>query len=157
MLGTILVDNREQKPYTFDPLSDPLIEIKGATLTTGDYTLLGLCDHDDGTYHPNFAVERKSGPDLLNSVTHGRERFSKEIDRASHWEEPLVVVVERPRSVFKENKEFMYSRDIQPSQVIGTVDSWEDYRNVSFEFVNGRKAAQQLTFDTLMDWHRQYA
>jgi ERCC4-type nuclease len=66
-LPTIVVDTREQTPLSF---SFPTIT---GTLPTADYSVAGL--------EEDFAVERKSLPDLFGSLTSGRERFRRELQR----------------------------------------------------------------------------
>jgi hypothetical protein len=76
----IIVDSREQKPFHFE--GHTLIESK---LEYGDYSL-----------HPNnkLAVERKSLSDLYGTLSGGRERFEREIQKAKKLEGYIVVVVE---------------------------------------------------------------
>ena len=64
---TIVVDTREQTPLSF---SFPSII---GTLPTADYSVSGL--------EEDFAVERKSLPDLFGSLTSGRDRFRRELQR----------------------------------------------------------------------------
>ena len=64
----ILVDSREQLPYSF---SCPSVV---GTVPTGDYSVPG-CEH-------LVAVERKSLPDLCQSITRERVRFEKELARS---------------------------------------------------------------------------
>jgi ERCC4-type nuclease len=144
----ILRDNREQTGWDFD--NHPAT-VHGETLSTGDYTLARLCNHDEirDTYHPKYAIERKSGEDFVSSITHDRSRFKEEIKRASAWDEPLWVLVEAPRTLFKRQRGFMQYRDVAPSQIFGTVDSWEEGYNVEFGFVGTRENAQAVAFDAL--------
>ena len=76
----IIVDSREQKPFQFE--GHTLIESK---LEYGDYSL-----------HPNnkLAIERKSLSDLYGTLSGGRERFEREIQKAKKLEGYIVVVVE---------------------------------------------------------------
>jgi len=71
-LPTLIVDTREQTPLVFTHL--PVI-VSG--LTTGDYSVQGL--------ENDFAVERKSLPDLFGSLTNGRQRFLKELHRMNAY------------------------------------------------------------------------
>jgi DNA excision repair protein ERCC-4 len=64
---TIVVDTREQTPLRF---TFPTI---AGTLPTADYSVAGL--------EEDFAVERKSLPDLFGSLTSGRDRFRRELQR----------------------------------------------------------------------------
>ena len=67
-LPVVLVDTREKRPLVFSHL-----DAVPCTLQTGDYSIKG--------YETDFAVERKSIPDLVRSLTHDRERFEKELQR----------------------------------------------------------------------------
>ena len=69
----ILIDTREQAPYSFSPPRYEGVIVEQATLTTGDYSLAGLADH--------IALERKSLSDLTGTLTTGRERFQRECER----------------------------------------------------------------------------
>jgi ERCC4-type nuclease len=144
----ILRDNREQKPWSFDNYP---VEVRGETINTGDYTLAEFCHHDpdNDTYHPRYAIERKGGDDFINSITRDRERFKKEIKRASDWECPLLVLIEEPKVTFKRGDGFMQYRDISASQIFGTVGTWERHYNVDFEFAGTRDRCQQMAFDAL--------
>ena len=64
---TILVDTREQDPLAFSFPSEI------GTLSTGDYSVKGL--------EEDFSVERKSLSDLYGSLTSGRDRFRRELQR----------------------------------------------------------------------------
>jgi ERCC4-type nuclease len=76
---TIIVDSREQTPLVF---SFPSIT---AGLVTGDYSVKGLED--------DFAVERKTLPDLFGSLTSGRKRFMRELQRMrAHPFRRLLIV-----------------------------------------------------------------
>jgi len=92
---SIIRDNREQRPWSFDAFD---AEVTGETISTGDYTLPQLCHHDEelGTYRPRLAVERKAGEDFAKSITTDRDRFKEEIKRASDWGWPLLVLIESP-------------------------------------------------------------
>lgn len=66
----ILIDTREKTPLDFSIYP---CNTKVATLTTGDYSLKG--------FENIVALERKSENDLLQSLTHERERFERELAR----------------------------------------------------------------------------
>jgi ERCC4-type nuclease len=144
----ILRDNREQKPWEFEEFP---VTIYNKTVNTGDYTLAEFCDHDEenDTYYPRYAVERKGGQDFIQSITRSRDRFLAEVKRASDWDSELLVLIEEPRRTFKRQQGFMRFRDVSWPQVSGTVEKWERYYNVSFEFVGTRERAMRKTFDAL--------
>lgn len=149
---TIIVDTREQKPYTFDAYD---VDTEEATLATGDYTIDAFCTVDDNdTYHPEYAVERKSASDFLTSITSQRDRFEAEVQRAEPWPEPLEVVVEEPWTSFVHNLGTISHRSIRPSHVEGTVQEWGDAYNVSFQFLSDRHCAEKHTYDRLVARYR---
>ena len=131
-MTTILVDTREQRPYDF---ADSVT----ATLETGDYTTEGV----------NAAIERKTPSDFLNSITHDRDRFEAECERAEAFDKEMIILVEAPRSYFEEGE---YHRDVHPNSVIGTVDAWSDRYNVRFVFAKNRQTARQFAKETLQRW-----
>lgn len=69
----LLQDSREQAPLDFGP--DVQVEVAG--LAVGDY---GIKRFSDWT-NPAFICERKSISDLVGSLTAGRERFMREIEK----------------------------------------------------------------------------
>lgn len=89
---TIVIDTREQHPYSFTnfytnsaegrrPL---LIRTSRETLRTGDYSILGMEDL--------IAVERKSLSDLYGTLGTGRERFERELARFAKLRWGAVVI-----------------------------------------------------------------
>jgi ERCC4-type nuclease len=76
---TIVIDSREQDPLAF---TFPTIT---AGLPTGDYTVVGLED--------DFAVERKSVPDVIGSLTTGRDRFMRELQRLQAYPFKRLLII----------------------------------------------------------------
>lgn len=142
---TILRDTRERRPWTFE---DHPVETRDVTLSTGDYAVPTHCTHDveTDTYHPRFAVERKSGHDFLTTLTWQRERFKRELQRAAQWTQPLPVVVETSWETVLLNRGCMARRDVHPNQVTGTVAAWSDHYNVAFHFTETRQQAELCAF-----------
>ena len=65
----IVIDTREQQPWHFPR---HLAAVSRGTLSAGDYALEG----DRG-----FAIERKSLPDFVGTISSGWERFRRELER----------------------------------------------------------------------------
>jgi hypothetical protein len=80
----IIVDSREQAPFTFQHEKYAGTIVEAGTLDTGDYSLAGLAD--------KIAVERKSLPDLAQCLGRERERFERELQRAAALDAFAVVV-----------------------------------------------------------------
>ncbi|AOP12825.1 ERCC4 domain-containing protein [Haloferax volcanii] len=143
--STILRDTREQRTWTFERCA---VETRDVTLSTGDYAVPTACTHDpeSDTYHPRFAVERKSGDDFLTALTWERDRFCSELRRATEWPQPLAVVVETSWETLLQNRGCMAWRDIHPNQMVGTLSTWTRHYNVVFRFVESRRRAELCTF-----------
>jgi ERCC4-type nuclease len=152
ILPPILRDTRERQPWTFDGCG---VELRDVTLSTGDYAIPTDCTHDPegDTYHPRFAIERKSGHDFLTTLTWERDRFTSELQRASEWSEPLAVVVETSWETLLRNRGCMAWRNIHPNQIVGTLSAWTRHYNVAFRFTETRRRAELCAF-LLLARHR---
>jgi DNA excision repair protein ERCC-4 len=76
----ILCDTREQTPLQFTRLL-----CFRATLATGDYSAAGL-EHE-------VAIERKSIPDLIHSLTAERARFMREVERLRAYPFARLLII----------------------------------------------------------------
>jgi len=74
----IVIDTREQRPYTFQ------CETVNAALPAGDYSVEGWADR--------VAVERKSLPDFARTVIHEMDRFRGELDKLCCYGQACIVV-----------------------------------------------------------------
>lgn len=149
-LFTIVVDSREQKPFEFERYP---VKTVTKTMKTADYAVQQPGYYGkNGTYKAPFGVERKGESDFLSSITHDRERFKREIKRASEWDAPMPVVIESPYVKFKQGN---YYPNINPNSIIGTVDKWPKYYNVDFFFRDDRRDAESFTFEMLRWWNNQ--
>ena len=144
----ILRDTRERLPWSFEPFD---VTTDDVTIETGDYTLPEFCDFDEEleTYYPQYAIERKSGDDFMESITHEMKRFQQEIRRACRWEDPLLVIVEEPKSPSRYQDDFIDFYDVGREQVFSTVDTLEREYNVRFRFARNRNQAQRVAYDSL--------
>jgi ERCC4-type nuclease len=79
-MPTILIDTREQRPYTFSAA----IPTRRTRLFYGDYSLEGMVGR--------VAIERKSLGDWVSTITHSRARFTRELEKLSTFEWAYVVV-----------------------------------------------------------------
>lgn len=77
----IIIDTREQAPWSFDP-GQAVARV--ATLRTGDYALAG--DQDC------FSIERKSLDDFLGTISSGWERFQCEIERMKDFPAKVMII-----------------------------------------------------------------
>ena len=80
----IVVDSREQRPYSFPCQRYADTETTRGTLQAGDYSLAGLED--------KVAVERKSLDDLVQCLGRERSRFERELVRGQGMDAFAVIV-----------------------------------------------------------------
>jgi DNA excision repair protein ERCC-4 len=130
----IIVDSREQKPFQFE--GHTLIESK---LEYGDYSL-----------HPNnkLAIERKSLSDLYGTLSGGRERFEREIQKAKKLEGYIVVVVESTLNnmMYQKQKFGKASGEFIAHNMRQLL---RKYDNLQFVFCDDRKDAKIKTLHIL--------
>lgn len=79
--ATIIIDTREQEPYSFDLR---LAAAERRALPAGDYSVGGL----EGI----VAVERKTLDDFVSTVIHSRSRFREELRKLAEYRAACVVV-----------------------------------------------------------------
>lgn len=83
-LATVLVDTREQNPFSFARFRDWFGGVERRTLALGDYTLEGL--------EELCCVERKDLADLVHSFSVDRRSFVKRLRQMSRVPHRLLVV-----------------------------------------------------------------
>lgn len=106
----IVVDTREQRALSFECWPD--IEVVGAKLEAGDYSIVG--------YEDRFTLERKSISDLVGSLTSGRDRFRREMERLSDYEFKAVLVEGAMLTVAAGR----YRSKASPESILGSLNSW---------------------------------
>ena len=128
-LATIIIDTREQEPYSFDPRQAAAVR---RTLPAGDYSVEGL--------EERVAVERKTLDDFVSTVIHNRARFRKELRKLAGYPAACVVVEAGVLDVLVHR----YRGDAHPNAVLGNALSVIlDYRVPVF-FCGNRPAACQF-------------
>lgn len=129
---TILIDTREQAPLVIQAFPT-----ERATLPVGDYGVRGFSDWT----RPAFIVERKSLNDLLGSITTGRDRFMREIERMRQFGFRALVI-----EATQDDVELgQYRSGMPPKSVLATLDALAVRTNVHvFWCGNATGAARQV-------------
>ena len=97
----ILIDNREQAPVLFDKAGDPdypNLQFEFTALKTGDYSLKSMSTPD---CQYSICIERKSLPDLFQTLGSGRKRFELELLRMSKYDHSEIVIEGDLRAIFQ--------------------------------------------------------
>ena len=143
----VLVDSREQLPYSFaglradacDHYRPLVVELRGATLSEGDYSVEGL--------QGRVAVERKSAADLFGTIGQGRERFIRELERLNGLDVAAVVVEAEWSEIFTRPPEHS---QLPPKVVLRSCLTWQQrFPHVHWVFCPGRAFAERVTFRIL--------
>lgn len=140
--ATIVIDSREQEPYSFDPWL--AVAVRRA-LPAGDYSVGGLEDQ--------VAVERKTLDDFVSTVIHRRRRFREELRKLSRYRAACVVVEAGLLDVLAKR----YRGEAHPAAVLGsTLSILLDY-GVPVVFCGNRQAACHFTQAFLLAARKRWA
>lgn len=131
----IVVDSREQAPFTFEKYE---VDVLPGALLTGDYSLPGL--------ESLVAIERKSLGDLVGCLMGSdRDRFERELSRAGGLEAFLVVIEASMDDVRRHN----YRSRMRPHAVLQSVAAFMVRYRVPFAWCGSREGAEYMTFSFL--------
>ena len=149
---TILVDSREQKPYTFKGLTADarhrhrpmVVETEWFALKQGDYSIKG--------YEDKITVERKSLADLYGTVGQGHDRFRREHERMAELDRAFVIIEGTWEDILNKPP---YHTKLNPKAVFRTATKWATVYNVHWIAVGRygdmtpRRVAEITTFRIL--------
>jgi ERCC4-type nuclease len=142
---TIIIDTREQQPYTFQNIKPEPPETIIQGLTTGDYSVAGL--------ESRICVERKSMADLFGSVGKGRARFECEMERMNKFDYAALVIESDLSSIFVNPP---VRSKMNPKAVFRTIISWSQRYNVYIWPMWNRDAAERVTYLILKKYYDEY-
>jgi DNA excision repair protein ERCC-4 len=140
-LMRILVDSREQRPYTFGRFN-ATTEI--AVLPVGDYSLPG--------FENRIAVERKSLEDLIGCLKgDNRARFERELSKGAVLE-IFTVVVECPLTDVFQGR---YRSEMRAHAALQSLFSFQVRYRISFIWAGNREGAEYVTYSLLQKYLRE--
>lgn len=139
--ATIIVDTREQEPYSFDPRLAAAVR---RALPAGDYSIAGL--------EEIVVVERKTLDDFVSTVIHSRSRFREELRKLGGYRAACVVVEAGLGDVLQKR----FRGDAHPNAVLGSALSIIlDFRIPVF-FCGNRQAACHFVQAYLLAAHARW-
>jgi len=140
----IVVDSREQAPFSFPRPKYQGVEIIQGALPTGDYSLAGFEDR--------VAVERKGLEDLIGCLMDSnRERFERELFRAAPYDVFCVVV----EASMEEIRNHQYRSLMKPKAVLQSLAAFQVRYRVPFAFCGNRAGAEYWTYSLLAKYLRE--
>lgn len=142
----VLVDTREQRPFTFSGTWDsPLargklitIETIRATVPIGDYSIEGMTDR--------IGIERKSKEDIYGSIAQRRANFVERLERMSKIDFAAVVVEAEWAELLSDPPRHTQYR---PKSLSRTILAWMTRYPVHWIMAPSREHAEKFTFRLL--------
>ncbi len=135
----VVVDTREQHPYTFPPDEVDLVRRK---LSSGDYSIEGL--------EARVAIERKNFEDYIQSLVKKRARFMEEVKRLSGYQFKCIIVEGSLDDVASK----LYTSDAHPNSILGSTTSLCIDFNIPVHFCGSRQSAAWFALDWLQKCNR---
>ncbi len=136
----VIVDSREQAPFSFRGPRYEGVTVEVGTLGVGDYSLAGLAD--------KVAVERKELSDLVACLGRERERFERELARGAALDAFCVVV----EASWADLAGGQYRSRLNPHAACQSVLAFAGRYRLPFFFAGSRAAAEYMAWGFL----RQY-
>ena len=133
----ILIDSREQLPYSFS------VPTRTATLPTGDYSISGA--------ENLVAIERKTASDLIGSLTRGRDRFERELHRGMALKYFALVVESSLMSLSNGH----YMSLMKPKAAIQSLLTFSVRYDLPIFFAENRNYGERLTESLLVKFARE--
>lgn len=137
---TLIIDTREQDGL-FQRPPKGLVLVRD-TLDSGDYSIRG--------FETNVSVERKNIDDLWSSLTVGRERFARELERLQGYE-LRYLLVEGLESEFLNHRP---ERKIHPNVIRQSLASLEAKARIPVHQCESRGAAERWILDLFLKYYR---
>ncbi len=139
----ILVDSREQCPYTFQPPRYEGATVETATLQTADYSLRGLEDR--------IGLERKSLDDLTGTLTKGRERFTRECERGRAFDYFGLII----EASLEDVRSHSYRSQMTPQSLLQTLAAFSVRYGLHVHWCGNRAGGEYMTFSLLQKYLRE--
>lgn len=139
---TIVCDTREPDPHPWSRWFT--CETVREGLATGDFSLLGCSDF--------IAIERKSLNDLISCLTAGRERFSRELARASRIPSFYVIC----EGSYADLMQGRYRSNMHPRAAWESVIALQSRYGIPFFFSGSVEIAAKLTESILLRWFKEH-
>jgi len=112
----VIIDTREQAPFTFTAMTNCIGGIVSRKLDVGDYSVVGM--------ERLLRLERKSLTDLISTLMHGRQRFLRECEALAKFRHAALLI----EATYEDVKSF-YHEDLctsaHPNAVSGSLDAVE--------------------------------
>ncbi len=132
----ILIDTREQLPFTFAPWPD--LEKESGALPAGDYSIPGFEDR--------VAIERKELNDLIGCLMGAnRARFERELAKLRAYDLAAVVI----ESSLMDVKNGKFRSEMKAHAALQSIIAFQVRYRVPFIWAGSKRAAEYITYSLL--------
>ena len=142
-----MIDTREQAPLEFK-VAGNVSKVETIGLLFGDYQ--GMLE--DGTQIP-IAFERKSAQDLYSTLTHGHDRFKRELQRAKDAGHTLYLIIEGSLTEILDG--VGYSK-VEPSTLVKSLFTFKVKHGLHPVFCNDREEMVRYILETFEAFGRNF-
>lgn len=151
---TIFYDTREQLPYDFMNVREPVVEydVVKRSLKDGDYQVLRpFCDE---TKSNTLVLERKSLEDLHGTVGRGRARFERELARFDEYGYKALVIEADWYKILCPEVTLTHGKGINPRAMFASLIAWSQRFNVHVFTFSNRPMAEIGAYRIMERWFR---
>lgn len=135
----IVIDTREQTPWTFPGLSTVRRKLRA-----GDVSHEG-CE-------AIYSIERKTEEDALATLTVGRERFENELAILATYPRAAIIIETDLQRII----EWEYRSRVSPLAIVNSLASFSARFNVPTLFAGSRRNAEFLALSLLLKWWKYH-
>ena len=134
---TLKIDSREQRPYKFD------LPVVVGKLDQGDYSLVG--------FESRVGIERKSLNDLISSLSFGRDRFQRELQRGPEMPYFALICECSMDDILRGR----YRSRMTPASVLGSLEAYSVRFGLPVFYCGNRESGQRVTQSLLLKYHKE--
>jgi DNA excision repair protein ERCC-4 len=138
---TVVIDSQEHKGYTFERFTNWFSGTIRKRLAVGDYTLQGM--------EEEMAIERKTLPDLVNSIIQDRKDFIEKCEKLSIFRKKCLVI-EGSLSSIKTPYE---DSQAHPNAVLGSLIAAQERWEIPVYFLDDSILAEEFVASMLSKYH----
>lgn len=160
---TISVDTREQKPYSFNSVQNPVLpfNVVREALPTGDYgtrrpivadrSWKELTQED---YRHCAMIERKTLEDFYKTLANTRDRFEQAVLRMEMFGYAAIVIEANLGEILSPNQALMRHAKFHAKSAIASLIAWQQRHKIFVWTCDSRELAERLTHRLLERWIR---
>jgi DNA excision repair protein ERCC-4 len=138
---TVIIDSAEHMGYTFGRFTNWFSGTIRKRLPAGDYTLLGM--------EKEIAVERKTLPDLVNSIIQERGNFISRCEKLSSFKKKCFVI----EGTLSSLKTPYAESQAHPNAVLGSIIAAQERWDIPVHFLDNFLLAEEFVASMLSKYH----